>query len=155
MGANAQGQVVVYRGIKEVIAGYSLSHQYETTGIPLAQVPSNYQGTVKATDPASSLADANKIVSNIRSAVELCHQQYTALAARAMSVNTYRESVALAQKNHQSTRNIPSPKQEPPPQGAACAPPSAFSIQPQDLGPTAPVPSAAPTRTPPPSTGHS
>ena len=155
VGANAQGQVVIYRGIKEVVAGYSLSHQYQTTGILLTQVPSNYQGTVKATDPASSLADADKIVSNIRSAVKLCHQQYTALAAWAMSVNTYRERVALAQKNHASTRNIPAPKQEPPPQGAACAPSSAFSIQPQDLGPTAPVPSATPSRTPPPSTGHS
>ncbi len=153
VGANGQDEVVIYRGINQVIAGYKLSHQYQTTGIPLAQVPSNYQGTVKATDPASSLTAAEQIVSNIRNAVTLCHQQYTALAAWATSVNTYRERVTLAQKNHQSTHNIPSPKQQPPPQGAMCAPSSAFSIPGKDLVPTVAAP--APTRTPPPSTGHS
>jgi serine/threonine protein phosphatase PrpC len=153
VGANGQGQVVIYRGIKEVVAGYSLSHQYKTTGIPLAQVPSNYQATVKATDPASSLTAAEQIVSNIRSAITLCHQQYTALAGWASSENTYRERVALAERNHQSTKNIPVPKQQPPPQGAMCAPSSAFSIQPTNLTPTAPVPS--PVKSPPASTGHS
>ena len=153
VGANGQDQVVIYRGIKEVIAGYSLSHQYKATGISLNQVPSNYQGTVKATDPASSLAAAEQIVANIRNAVTLCHQQYTALAAWATSENTYRERVALAEKNHQSAKNIPSPGQQPPPQGAMCAPSSAFSIPAGNLVPTAPVPT--PSRTPSPSTGHS
>ncbi|MGH3193612.1 MAG: PP2C family protein-serine/threonine phosphatase, partial [Streptosporangiaceae bacterium] len=152
VGANGQGQVVIYRGIKEVIAGYSLSHQYKTTGIALNQVPANYQGTVKATDPASSLTAAEQIVSNIRNAVTLCHQQYNALAAWASAENTYRERLALADTNRQSTKKIPSPGQQPPPQGAMCASSKAFSIQPAGLAPTAPVPT--PAKSPPASTGQ-
>jgi hypothetical protein len=147
--------VVIYRGINEVIAWHSLSHQYQVTGILLNQVPSNYQGTVKATDPVSSVAAAEDIVTNLRNAVDLCRQQYAALAAWAMSVNTYRERVALAEKARKSTRNISPPRQQPPPEGAMCAPSSAFDIQPADLSPTAPAPTQTQTQTPPASTGHS
>jgi Protein kinase domain len=147
VGANSQGQVVIYRGINQSIIGFSLSHQYQPTGIPLAQVPSNYQGTLKATDPAPSLAGAQQIVANIRTAANLCHQQYSALAAWATAESNYKEKVTLAQKLHKPTSNIPSPGPQPPPQGALCAPSSAFGIPAKDLVPT--------VTTAPPSSGHS
>jgi Protein kinase domain len=148
VGANGQDQVVIYRGINEVIAGHSLSHQYQQTGIRLAQLPSNYQGTVKATDPVPSLAGAEQIVANIRTAVSQCQQAYVNLKQWAAVETSYREKVALAQKNKKPTRTIPLPGPQPPPQGAMCAPSSAFGIPAKDLVPT------APTVTPPPATGH-
>lgn len=145
--ANSQGQIVVYRGINQSIIGFSLSNPYQATGILLAQVPSNYQGTVKATDPASSLAGAEQIVANIRTAVSQCQQAYVKLKQWAAAETTYKEKVALAQKNHKPTRTIPQPGPQPPLQGAMCAPSSAFGIPANDLVPTAP--------TAPSSTGHS
>ena len=79
VGADSKGQVVIYRGVNQRIAGISLSRPYQPTGIQLAQVPAPYQQTVKATDAASSLSNAQAIVTNVRSAVTTCQQQYTAL----------------------------------------------------------------------------
>jgi hypothetical protein len=146
VGANSQGQVLIYRGINQSIIGFGLSHPYQTTGIPLAQVPSNYQGTVKTTDPAPSLAGAQQIVTNIRTAVSQCHQAYVKLKQWAAAESSYEEKVALAQKNGKPTRTIPQPGPQPPPQGALCAPSSAFGIPAKDLVPT--------VTTPPTSSGH-
>ncbi len=66
VGPDSQGQVVIYRGVNERIAGISLSKPYQQTGIELAQVPAPYQQTVKATDTASSLGNAQAIVTNVR-----------------------------------------------------------------------------------------
>ena len=54
--ADSKGQVVIYRGINQRIAGISLSSPYQQTAIPLAQVPSNYQQTVKTAYATGSLA---------------------------------------------------------------------------------------------------
>src|SRR5208282_4075925 len=59
--ADSKGEVVIYRGINQRVAGISLSKPYQLTGISLAQVPSPYQETVKATDQASSLDEAQRI----------------------------------------------------------------------------------------------
>jgi serine/threonine protein kinase len=145
--ANGQDQVVIYRGINQSIIGLSLSHPYQATGIQLSQVPSNYQGTVKATDPASGLAGAEQVVANIRTAVSQCQQAYVELKQWAAAETTYKEKVALAQKNRKPTRTIPQPGPQPPLQGALCAPSSAFGIPAKDLVPT--------VTTPPTSSGHS
>ena len=42
-------------------------------------MPAPYQQTVKATDAASSLGNAQAIVANVRTAVTACQQQYTQL----------------------------------------------------------------------------
>src|ERR1700691_1079000 len=155
VGVSSQGQVVIYRGINQVIAGYRLSHQYQTTGIPLTQVPSDDQATLKATDPAPSLAGAQRIVASIRAATNLCHQQYSALAAWATAESHYKEKLALAQRNHKPTRNITSPGPQPQRQGAMCPPSSAFNIPAKSLVPTAPtVPPAPRVTASPPSTGQ-
>src|SRR5580658_1466583 len=145
--ANGQDQVVIYRGINEVIAGHSLSHLYQQTGIELAQVPSSYQGTIRATDPASSLAGAQQIVANIRAAVGQCQQAYVKLKQWAAADSSYKERVFLAQKNHKPTRTITPPGPQPPPQGALCPSSSAFGIPAKDLVPTAPTATASPPST--------
>ena len=77
VGADSKGQeVLIYRGVNQHIAGISLSHPYQQTGIKLTQVPPPYQQTVKATDAASNLSSAQAIVANIQSAVTTCQQGY-------------------------------------------------------------------------------
>jgi PPM family protein phosphatase len=153
VGVSSQGQVVIYRGINQFIAGYHLSHQYQTTGIPLAQVALDDQATLRATDPAPSLAGAQRIVASIRAATNLCRQQYSALATWATAESSYKEKLALAQRNHKPTRTITSPGPQPQRQGAMCPPSSAFNIPAKSLVPV--VPPAPRTTTSPPSTGHS
>ena len=106
VGADSKGQVVIYRGVNQRIAGVSLSRPYQQTGIELAQVPAPYQQTVKATDAASSLSNAQAIIANVRSAVTACRQQYTALQDWVSRDNAYQAAVALARKQHKPPKGI-------------------------------------------------
>jgi PPM family protein phosphatase len=137
VGADASGKVVIYRGVNQRIAGINLSKPYLPTGIQLAQVPSNYQQTLKATDAASSLGDAQAIVANVRTAVGDCLQQYTALQDWAQEDDAYQSAVALAKKNHKPTKGIPAPRPKPPNAGAMCPSPAAFGIAASTLAPAA------------------
>jgi PPM family protein phosphatase len=150
LGANSQGQVVIYRGITWHIPGFSLSHQYDVTGIPLAQVQSGYRSTVRGTDPVPSLADARQIVATIRTGVSQCQQAYVKLKGWAAQETKYLAASALAKQHKRKTIGVTNPGPQPPPAGSMCAPSTAFSIPAKDLVPT------VPTVTPPPSsTGHS
>ena len=80
VGTNSNGQVVIYRGISQRIAGLSWSSPYQLTGIPLAQVPSNYQQTVKTNYSTGSLDQVRQTVGNIQTAVDNCRDAYAALA---------------------------------------------------------------------------
>ncbi len=128
VGADSQGEVVIYRGVNQQVAGISLSKPYQLTGIELAQVPSPYQQTVKATDAASSLGDAQAIVVNVRAAVDTCRQQYTALGDWVTKENAYLAAVAQARQEHKPANGIPGPGPRPPKAGATCPPPAAFGI---------------------------
>jgi protein phosphatase len=136
--ADSKGEVVIYRGINQRIAGISLSKPYELTTIPLAQVPSNYQQTVRATDAASSLAEAREIVGNIRSAVNLCKQGYAALQTWVTEENKYQGALALASKLHKKpATSIPKPGPQPPKAGALCPSSEVFGIPPSAIVPAA------------------
>jgi len=128
VGADSQGEVVIYRGVNQQVAGISLSKPYQLTGIELAQVPSPYQQTVKATDAASSLGNAQAIVVNVRAAVDTCRQQYTALGDWVTKENAYLAAVAQARQEHKPANGIPGPGPRPPKAGATCPPPAAFGI---------------------------
>jgi PPM family protein phosphatase len=141
VGVSSQGQVVIYRGINQVIAGYRLSHQYQTTGIPLTQVPSDDQATLKATDPAPNLAGAQRIVTSIRTAVSECQQAYVNLKRWAALDSKYLADVAKARAHRKPTSGFTNPTQ-PPAAGTMCAPPSAFGIMAKDLVPTAAPPAS-------------
>lgn len=62
------GQVAIFRGIHEQVAGVSLFSVYRRTGIPMSGVPTADAGLIEATiSPASgSLQDAQEIVLRIR-----------------------------------------------------------------------------------------
>jgi protein phosphatase len=128
VGADSKGEVVIYRGVNQRIAGFSLSKPYQQTGILLSQVPVNYQQTLKATDAASSLPDARNIVGTVSNAVNSCKQQYIALQSWVTQENKYQAEVALAQKNKKPTNKITKPGQQPPRAGPMCPPSQAFGI---------------------------
>jgi len=139
VGADSKGQVVIYRGVNQRIAGVSLSHPYQQTGILLSQVPSPYQQTVKATDTASSLSSARAIVANVRSAVSTCKQAYLNRQAWVVKDNAYqlnKAAVAAASKNHKKPpAAVASPGPEPAPAGSMCPPSTVFGIAAADLVP--------------------
>jgi protein phosphatase len=141
VGADSKGQVVIYRGVNQKIAGFSLSHPYQQTGIQLSQVPSPYQQTVKATDAASSLSSARAIVTNVRSAVSTCKQAYLdrqAWVASDRLFKAYQAAVAVARKQHKKPpAAVASPGAEPAPAGSMCPPSTAFGVAAADLVPAA------------------
>jgi protein phosphatase len=148
VGADSKGEVVIYRGVNQRIAGFSLSKPYQPTGIQLAQVPLNYQQTLKATDTASNLADAKNIVATVRSAVSACQQAYTKLQSWATLENKYQADVALAKKNKRPTNKIAKPGPQPPGAGPTCPTPQEFGIAASAITPAAsPAASATATAT--------
>jgi PPM family protein phosphatase len=139
VGADGKGQVVIFRGVNQRIAGVSLSHPYQQTGILLSQVPSPYQQTVKATDAASSLSSARAIVANVRSAVSTCKQAYLdrqAWVVRDNAYQTYKAAVAAASKSHKKPPPaVASPGLEPALAGSTCPPSTVFGVAAADLVP--------------------
>jgi PPM family protein phosphatase len=75
------GKVVIYRGIKPKVAWVSLSKVYRQTGIPLAMIPTTDVQSIRSTIPASGLAEAERIVSNIRADYQRCQNAYQAVRA--------------------------------------------------------------------------
>ena len=137
VGADSKGQVVIFRGVNQKIAGVSLSHPYQQTGIQLSQVPSPYQQTVKATDTASSLSSARAIVANVQNAVNACRQAYQdrqAWVPKDKAFKAYQAAVALANKQHKKPpAAVANPGLEPAPAGPMCPPSTAFGIAAADL----------------------
>ena len=139
VGADSKGQVVIYRGVNQQIAGISLSHPFQHTGIELAQVPAPYRQTVVATDAASSLDGARAIVANVQKAVSTCQQAYLARQAWMAGDNAfkaYKAAAAQASKQHKKPpAAVPNPGAEPPPAGDMCPPSTAFGIAASGLPP--------------------
>ena len=138
VGADSKGNVVIYRGVNQRIAGISLSSPYQPTGIQLAQVPASYQETVRAADAASNLSGAQAIVANIRAAVTTCRQEYTATRDWVTKENAYQAALALARKQHKSAKDIkgiPGPGPQPP-KPSMCQPSTAFGIAADALVPS-------------------
>jgi hypothetical protein len=132
---NSSGQVVIYRGISQHIAGFSWSSPYEQTGIELAQVPSNYQQTVKTAYSTGSLTQVRSTVQNIRTAVDSCRSAYVALQIWAAAVNRYNTEVAQAHKARKPVNNIPKPPAQPAGPGAMCPSSAVFGIAASSLAP--------------------
>jgi protein phosphatase len=147
---DSKGQVVIYRGINQRIAGISLFSPYQPTGIPLAQVPSNYQQTVKTAYASGGLSQVQNVVGNVRAAVNQCRDQYTALQRWVTADNAYnRYQAEVVQAKRQKppvsiARLGPAPPQpgpQPPSPGATCPSSQEFGIPASALVPAGPGPS--------------
>jgi protein phosphatase len=72
------GQVAIFQGINQSVAGINLSHVHQQTGIPLRGVPTQDLSTIRATVSASNLAAAQTVVNNIRKDYQDCLKAYEA-----------------------------------------------------------------------------
>ncbi len=143
------GNVAIFRGVNQSVAGISLSSLVQRTDVPLSQVVASNQDMIRQTIPASSLASAQSVVNGIRHSVSNCLQKWTALR------NWYQAELAADQLKKTKVTPAASPGAEPPvPDGADCAPASAFGIPASQLPGGQPVTSpttgttATPTATP-------
>jgi protein phosphatase len=92
------GQVAIYQGVNQTVAGVNLSHVYQRTDIPLAQVPSPYEGQIRGTVPATSRASALAIVANVRKQYQACLTAYTAEAKYKADLSKYNAEKAAYKK---------------------------------------------------------
>jgi PPM family protein phosphatase len=137
------GNVAIFRGINQNLAGISLSSLITRTGLPISQVVASNQGMIRQTIPASSLADARTLVGQIQSEVDNCDQKWQALVQWQTAETTYQAEVAAyrARKTRVPPRDNPG-GQPPTPDAAGCAPASAFGI------PATALPGGQPTAAP-------
>jgi PPM family protein phosphatase len=90
----SDGQVAIFRGVNQKVAGISLSSVYHRTGIPIAQVTMDDRQQVMSTITASSLSDADKIVSSIRQGVTKCHNAEVAQQKYQAAQKEYERDIA-------------------------------------------------------------
>ena len=100
------GQVAIYRGINQNVAGLKLSRVYQRTGIPLAAVPVTDQGLIRSTISATSLSHAQRIVGNIRNDYQSCRTTYAELRAYQAKVRKYTDALAAYKKKHHTTQPV-------------------------------------------------
>jgi protein phosphatase len=112
-------QVIIYRGINDRVLGMSLSSVYQQTGIPLAQVPANDLAQVRNTITASSLADAQKTVHNIRQTITC--DVYDAAYARWQALPTTRK-VTVTVRGKKEVRTEPVQRPPAPQTPTGCTP---------------------------------
>ncbi len=136
--ADSNGQVVIFRGIPDPskILWINLSHVYQQTGIPLREVPTNYQQTVTTAYTMGSLSHVQQAVRNVQAAVNLCASQYQTLRIWVMKENKYLAEVDQAIRTKQPTKDFRNPGPRPSGAGPMCQPPQAFGISPAALSPT-------------------
>jgi PPM family protein phosphatase len=70
-------QVTIFRGINQQVAGVSLNSVYAHTGITEQQIPPQELQMVQGTISATSLTDAQRIVSQLRTQDSQCKLAYT------------------------------------------------------------------------------
>jgi protein phosphatase len=87
------GNVAIFQGINQSVAGINLSHVHERTNIPLSRVPSPDSSTIQATVSASSLAAARTVVNNIRKDYQNCVDAYKAKSQYDAEQARYRTAV--------------------------------------------------------------
>jgi hypothetical protein len=71
-----KGQVAIFRGVNQRVAGISLSSVYARSGISEQQVPPQERSMVAGTVTATSLSDAQHIVDQLQSQDTVCKQAY-------------------------------------------------------------------------------
>ena len=92
------GNVAIFQGINQSVAGVQLSHVAERTSIPLAGVPAPYQGQIRVTVTATSRNSALAIVANIRKQYEICLASYAAQSKYSSDLAAYKTAKAAYQK---------------------------------------------------------
>jgi protein phosphatase len=114
----SSGQVVIFRGVNQKVAGISLSSVYRQTGIPIGQVTTDDRQQVMNTITASSLAEATKIVGSIRLGAATCQRAAAAQQRYRAAQAAYQRALKSYQAQKHKRGHKPSPPASP------AAPPS-------------------------------
>ncbi len=148
------GNVAIFRGVNQSLAGISLSSLVQKTNLPISQVAAGSQGMIRQTIPESSLAHAQSLVQTMQNAVTTCQGRYRALAAWQVAYAKYQGELAA----YRARRTKVAPKDNPgaqpqAPEAADCAPSTAFGVPASALGPQPVItpsipPPAKPSRSP-------
>ena len=110
----SSGQVVIFRGVHQKLAGISMSRVYKRTGIPVAQVTTDDRQQVFNTITASSLANADTIVGSIRQGARNCEQAAAAQQHYLAEEKSYQQAVkAYKALKHKRGHKPPSPPSRP------------------------------------------
>jgi serine/threonine-protein kinase len=88
------GQVAIFQGVNQSVAGVNLSHMYRMTSIPLTEVPSPYRGQIRSTVSAASRGQALAIVANVRTQYLACQTAYQAEANYQTDLSAYKAAKA-------------------------------------------------------------
>jgi hypothetical protein len=91
------GQVAIFRGVNQKLAGISMSSVYKRTGIPIGQVTTDDRQQIASTITASSLSDADKIVTSIRAGATTCQQDFLAQQKYQTAEKTYSQQLSAYQ----------------------------------------------------------
>ncbi|MBO0822030.1 MAG: hypothetical protein J2P26_14425, partial [Nocardiopsaceae bacterium] len=156
------GDVAIFRGVNQDVAGISLSSLVQQSPLPVAQLGADSRAQVSQTISYGSLEKAQSVLASLRQQAAKCQQGYQALASWQAAETRYRQQMAVynkipaAQKRGKDKPAAPPAEPAAPASGAMCAPSTAFGIPASALpsgqaggeNPTA-APSATPTATPP------
>lgn len=73
--AASDGRVAIFRGVSSDLGPIDLSHLETETDVVVSELPTDVQGSVSASVPAESLADARAKVATLRTEAERCKAQ--------------------------------------------------------------------------------
>jgi PPM family protein phosphatase len=114
------GQVVIYRGINQKLAGISMSSVYKRTGIPLDQVTTDDRQLVTTTSSAGSLSAADAIVQRISQQAQACQKAAAAQVTYQTADNSYNQALSAYNKRKHKTGSPPKAPTKPDPIPATC-----------------------------------
>ena len=131
-----RGEVTIFRGVNQRVAGVNLSSVYAPTGITEQQVPPQELQMIQGTISATSLSDAQRIVGKLRTQDSQCKQAYTAR-------NSWTKQQAALTAQAKAHPKAPRPTLPPEPTVPAdCPAATALGIA---AAPSSPPPSPAPS----------
>jgi PPM family protein phosphatase len=148
------GYVAIFRGTNQSLAGINLSSLLTRSTLPVAQLGPTDQGTLAGTISKSSLTDAESLIDGLKTEVDQCHADWSALAAWQTKNVRYHNLLAQAAASKAKVKpKVPpsdNPGARPPtPEAADCAQAAEFGITASQLPgattATTPPPTAAPT----------
>jgi hypothetical protein len=147
------GEVTIFQGINDSVAGISLSSAYQNTGLPLSQLSASDQGAISATVEYSNLKAAQLVVTMLKNQATACHMQWNQLVSWQQQDAAYQAALGhwahlppkQKSQSKQPTFTVLQPKT---PDSGTCAPASAFGITARQLPPdtinTTPTSSTSP-----------
>jgi PPM family protein phosphatase len=144
------GYVAVFQGTNQSLAGMSLSKLLTTSTLKVSQLGLTDQNSLTQTISKSSVGDATTLIDGLQTQANVCHNQWTALAAWQAKSVSYNAAVAKDKASKAKPKPTVPASEAPGPQPPApdpdnCAPASAFGIPASALPGSQPV---APATTP-------